>query len=77
MKLEVAYYILILIISLFYSAVSFEVFTAAGVAIASVLYKNTVCRLSECCTEKEIPANFASKFLVCSYKKRFDKFTFV
>lgn len=67
------YEVLIFLTGLLWPAWSFELLTTASlVGLGSILYQNTVCKFSECCTEKEVPANFTSKLnthicLICSH----------
>lgn len=53
--------VLIVLATVINHCVCFEVFTATLIGVTSVITKYTYCKLKECCTENEIPANFTSK----------------
>lgn len=56
--------IFILLSAVINHCLCFELFTAAVVGVTSVVSRYTYCKLKECCTENEIPADFRSKFYI-------------
>lgn len=53
--------VLIILIAYVNQTVCFELLSATLIGVGSILTKYTYCKFKECCTEKEIPANFTSK----------------
>lgn len=43
----------------------FELLSAAIVGVGSIIGKYTYCKIAECCTKEEIPANFTRKPYIC------------
>lgn len=61
--------VLIILTALVNRSVCFELFSASIVGVGSVIAKYSYCKLRECCTENEIPANFTSKKCIFTSNK--------
>lgn len=68
MKICTVYYIFLCFLDLHKCIFCFELLTATVVGLGSVVVnkvvKHTYCKLQECCTENEIPADFHSKYKI-------------
>lgn len=68
MRLHIWKIVFVILCSVIHFAISVELLSigaAAIVGVGSFIYQNTLCRLKECCTKKEIPADFDSKSHQC------------